>query len=61
MGCFDMAATLRTQLGPAAQDSAEAGAGRAAPEPAVVAALLPYLDAMRHGLLLVDERGRVVL
>ena len=56
-----MAATLRTQLGPAAQDAAEAGAGRAAPEPSVVAALLPYLDAMRHGLLLVDERGRVVL
>ncbi|AWN36001.1 putative bifunctional diguanylate cyclase/phosphodiesterase [Methylobacterium radiodurans] len=35
--------------------------GTAVPEPSPTAALLPYLNAMRHGLLLINERGNIIL
>ncbi|WP_404810534.1 putative bifunctional diguanylate cyclase/phosphodiesterase [Methylobacterium flocculans] len=56
-----MAAPLRNQLETSLREAIEIDAGPMAGIPVRGAGLLPYLDEMRHGLLLIDERGRVVL
>ncbi len=56
-----MPATLSNQSCSGGSDAAGFGAGSGAGASSSAADLLPYLDAMRHGLLLIDERGRVVL
>lgn len=56
-----MAAPLRNQFDADLPNAIESDAGLKARAPSLVAGLLPYLNEMRHGLLLIDERGRVVL
>ncbi|MCJ2084185.1 PAS-domain containing protein, partial [Methylobacterium sp. J-090] len=56
-----MAYPLRNQLDDSIQGTIEFKPSAMAGPPSFVAGLLPYLNAMRHGLLLIDARGRVVL
>jgi diguanylate cyclase (GGDEF)-like protein len=56
-----MAESLRDPCFIGTDERPEYGSGASATDPSSVADLLPYLNAMRHGLLLLDERGRVVL
>lgn len=58
---FDMAAPFSAVLDLDSRFSTEIDAGSAARALSSFAGLLPYLNAIRYGLLLIDERGRVIL
>ncbi|KQT93263.1 diguanylate cyclase [Methylobacterium sp. Leaf469] len=56
-----MAAPLRNQIDTTIRGITNINSGSPTEVPSFVASLLPYLNAMRHGLLLIDETGRIVL